>query len=131
MLVAGLSFIFLIVLVGPFVNRKVEGNLELFLFIMGALSATISSVWTAELFYEALTAPIYITLAVLGAGLLFHYLRHRIDLIMAVVLRRFPLAAVISIGVVVLRDSIEYHFGNYRRIGSGRIYHRSAAAPAG
>lgn len=102
MLAVGLTFIFFVVLIGPFVNRRVEGNLELFLFIMGAISATVSSVWTPELIQEALTAPISITLAVLGAGLLFHYLRRRIDLVMAVVLERFPLAGVISIGIVAL-----------------------------
>src|ERR1043166_6655949 len=102
MLTAGLTLIFLIVLLGPFMNRKIEGNLELFLFIMGAISATISSVWSAELIHEGFTAPINITLAVLAAGLLFHYLRDRIDFGMRIVLKRFPLAGVISVGIVTL-----------------------------
>ena len=83
-------------------NHKVEGNLELFLFIMGVISATISSVWSTELVHEALTAPINITLAVLGAGLLFHYLRERIDVGMKMILKKFPLAGVICFIIVIL-----------------------------
>jgi predicted cation transporter len=38
-----LSLIFIVVLVGPFLNKKVESNLEAFLFVMGIISATVSS----------------------------------------------------------------------------------------
>jgi len=102
MLAASLTGIFSIVLFGPFVNRKVESNLEVFLFLMGLLSATISGVWSAELIREGLVAPVNITLAVLAAGLLFHYLRRRIDSGMQSVLRRFPLRGVISVGIIIL-----------------------------
>ena len=71
-LMTGLSVIFLIVLVGPFVNKKIEANLEAFLFVMGIVSATLSSAWSAEVVHEGFVAPINITLAVLGAGMLFH-----------------------------------------------------------
>ena len=79
MLMIGLSIIFAIVFVGPFLNKKIEANLEAFLFIMGVVSATLSSAWSAEVIHEGLIAPINITLAVLGAGVLFHYLRPYID----------------------------------------------------
>ena len=72
MLTASLTGIFSVVLLGPFVNRRIESNLEVFLFLMGLVSATISGVWSAELIREGIAAPINITLAVLGAGLLFH-----------------------------------------------------------
>lgn len=102
MLAASLTGIFSIVLVGPFVNRRIESNLEVFLFLMGTMSATISGVWSPELIREGIVAPVNITLAVLAAGLLFHYLRRRIDSGMQSVLRRFPLRAVISVGIVTL-----------------------------
>ena len=57
MLTASLTGIFSIVLLGPFVNRKIESNLELFLFLMGLVSATISGVWSAELIREGVAAP--------------------------------------------------------------------------
>ena len=70
---------------------------------MGLLSATISGVWSAELIHEgACWRPINITLAVLGAGLLFHYLRRRIDAGMRAALKRLPLRGVISVGIIVL-----------------------------
>ena len=102
MLTASLMGIFSIVLLGPFVNRRIESNLEVFLFLMGVLSATISGVWSAELIHEGVAAPINITLAVLGAGLLFHYLRRRIDSGMQAVLKRLPLRGVISFGIIIL-----------------------------
>jgi len=39
---------------------------------------------------------------VLGAGLLFHYLRRRIDAGMQTVLKRLPLRGVISLGIIIL-----------------------------
>ena len=101
-LAAGLSLIFLIVLLGPFLNKKIESNLEAFLFLMGAISATLSSAWTLEILHEGLVAPINITLAVLGAGVLFHYLRKYIDHGMRRVLITVPLSVIVCSGIVIL-----------------------------
>src|SRR5690349_23793184 len=102
MLTLWLSIIFLVVLVGPFVSRKIEGNLEAFLFIMGLASATVSSAWSRELVREGFVAPIEITLAVLVAGVLFHYSRHYLDHAMTRVLITVPLPVVVFAGIVVL-----------------------------
>src|SRR4029077_4534262 len=102
MLAASLTGIFSIVLFGSFINRRIEGNLEVFLFLMGLVSATISGVWSDELVREGLAAPINITLAVLGAGLFFPCLRRRIDSGMQAVLKRFPLRGVICFGIIIL-----------------------------
>ncbi len=75
----GLTIIFSVVLVGPFLNKWIESNLEIFLFVMGAVSATLSNAWTLEVIHEGFVAPINITLAVLVAGVLFHYTRRFID----------------------------------------------------
>lgn len=101
-LVVELCLIFVAVLVGPFLNRNIEGNLELFLFLMGAVSATVSSAWSRELIYEGLSAPISITLAVLGAGLLFHYMRNTIERGMRRVLITVPLPAIVCAGIIIL-----------------------------
>jgi len=101
-LTVGLSVIFSVVLVGPFLNKWVESNLEIFLFVMGAMSATLSSAWSSEVIHEGLVAPINITLAVLGAGVLFHYLRWTLDRGMRRVLITVPLPAIVCAGIVIL-----------------------------
>ncbi len=102
MLALWLTLIFLIVLFGPFANKRIEGNLEAFLFVMGVASATVSDAWSLELVREAFAAPIDITLAVLIAGVLFHYLRRYLDHAMTRVLITVPLPVVVFAGVVVL-----------------------------
>jgi len=102
MVLSGLSAIFVGVLVGPFLNKKIEANLEAFLFIMGVVSATVSDAWSVELIHEGLVAPIEITAAVLGAGVLFHYLRKYIDHAMRRMLITVPLSLIISSGIIIL-----------------------------
>ncbi len=102
MLMIGLSFIFVVVLVGPFSNKKIEANLEAFLFAMGVASATLSNAWNAEFIHEGFVAPINITLAVLIAGVLFHYLRKYLDHVMRRVLITVPLSVIVFSGIVIL-----------------------------
>jgi predicted cation transporter len=64
-----------LVLFLPFLARKVEESLEVFLFAMGLLAVTISARWSWHLVEEALVEPIKITVAVLVAGMLFKFLR--------------------------------------------------------
>ena len=102
MLVIGLSLIFVVVLVGPFLNKKIESNLEAFLFVMGAISATLSNAWSSEVIHEGFIAPINITLAVLIAGVLFHYLRKYLDHAMRRVLITVPLSVIVCSGIILL-----------------------------
>jgi predicted cation transporter len=102
MVMIGLSLIFVVVLVGPFLNKKIEANLEAFLFAMGLVSATMSNAWSAEVIHEGFVAPISITLAVLGAGVLFHYLRQYLDHFMRRVLVTVPLAVIVCAGIIIL-----------------------------
>ena len=55
--------------------KKVEENLELFLFAMGVIAVSAASRWTWPLVEEALLEPIIISAAVLVAGMLFRILR--------------------------------------------------------
>jgi predicted cation transporter len=47
-----------LVLILPFLIRKVEENLEAFLFVMGLLAVTASAQWSVHLAVEALEEPI-------------------------------------------------------------------------
>ena len=102
MILTGLCLIFVVVLIGPFLNKKIEANLEAFLFIMGVFSASLSNAWSAEVIHEGFVAPINITLAVLGAGVLFHYLRKYIDHAMRRILVTVPLKAIVCAAIIVL-----------------------------
>lgn len=77
-LVAGLMLIMGLVLVLPFLVKRVEEELEAFLLIMGVLSVTISGLWSWHLLKEAIIEPYKITLAVLIAGFLFRLLRPKL-----------------------------------------------------
>ncbi len=120
MVAAGLSVIFLIVLLGPFLIKKIEHNLEVFLFSMGILAVTVNSFflkvspstgqgaeetlpnWNFQLVEKALVDPIEISLAVLFAGLIFHYGREYIRTLMQKILARIPLKIVVFAVIVVL-----------------------------
>lgn len=66
----GLVVILILVLFLPFSVKKVEHNLEIFLFVMGVAAASISGMMNRHLIEKALIDPITITLAVLVAGLI-------------------------------------------------------------
>ncbi len=120
MVAGGLGIIFLIVLLGPFLIKKIEHNLEVFLFSMGVLAVTVNSLflkvsseagasaeetlplWNFHLIEKALVDPIEISLAVLFAGLIFHYGRGHIRTIMQKILARIPLKIVVFAVIVVL-----------------------------
>lgn len=76
--IIGLIITLIVVLVLPLTIHKVERNLELFLFIMGIFSVTITNNWSLHIIKEALIEPIKITLAVLIAGILFMATRNKI-----------------------------------------------------
>ncbi|MBM2831786.1 MAG: hypothetical protein HW414_838 [Dehalococcoidia bacterium] len=101
-LTIGLGLVFVTVMVSPFLIKRVEANLEAFLFIMGAIAVTISAVWSWHLVREALVEPIKITVAVLIAGLIFHYLRHRIRVGMASLIHRVSWRVFVLLVVVIL-----------------------------
>ncbi len=67
----GLFAILTVVLFAPFLVKRVEENLEAFLFVMGCIAVTVTAQWDLPLVEEALAEPIKITLAVFVAGLLF------------------------------------------------------------
>jgi predicted cation transporter len=102
--------IFAVVLVLPFKVKKVEENLEVFLFICGVAALTISSFailegetfgWTPEIIIEALTAPVMITTVagipvgivqiVLIVGLIIYFAHTRIHQGIQTLVNKVPL----------------------------------------
>ena len=79
MMFPALLIILIAVLFLPFTVKKVEEQLELFLFAAGLLAVTVTSQWKWLLVEEALLEPVKITIAVLTAGLLFREFKPYID----------------------------------------------------
>jgi len=100
----GLGIILLMVLVLPFVVKKVESNLEIFLFVMGILATIIAGELSTHLVFDILTNKLiyFITLAVLFAGLLFKVLQEKIKGLIAKILEKVPLRLFIFLVIVVL-----------------------------
>jgi predicted cation transporter len=120
----GLFAIVLVVLLGPFLVKKIEHNLEVFLFVMGVLAVTIagfenkdvlSSIgysheqiaevgWNMKLIMEAIMEPVVkgIVPAVLIAGLIFHYGRNKAQSIMASILKKISVKVIVFLIVVIL-----------------------------
>jgi predicted cation transporter len=104
--------------------KKIEHNLEVFLFIMGVLAVTIAGFenravleaigynheqiaevgWNMKLIMEAALEPVVkgIVPAVLVAGLLFHYGRDKAQSAMATILDKVSIKVVVFLMVVIL-----------------------------
>lgn len=75
LILAGLAVIMGMTLVLPFSVKRVEEDLEAFLFVMGLSSVSISGMWSMHLIAEALKEPLPITITVAVVGLLFKKVR--------------------------------------------------------
>lgn len=80
LIVIGLCLIVLMVLLLPFLSRKVEENLELFFLIMGVFAVSVAGLWSWELVIEAVKAPVVISSLPIGIfqvvlvfGMVIHY----------------------------------------------------------
>jgi predicted cation transporter len=89
LVVSGLILIIIAVLVLPFSVKKVEEELEIFLFIMGILAVSISKIWSLHLVIEALKEPIPISITVLAMGFIFKYTRKKIAKITKSLIKKF------------------------------------------
>jgi predicted cation transporter len=102
--------IFIVVLVLPFKVKKVEENLEVFLFICGIAALSVSSFatldgetfgWTTAIVVEALTAPVMITTVagipigivqiVLIVGLIIYFAHSQIQRVIQTLVNRVPI----------------------------------------
>jgi predicted cation transporter len=75
----GLGSIFLAVLIGPVLIKRVEQNIEVFFLIAGTLAAAVAGQWNTHLLRSALTEPIALTIAVLVFGVIARLARPTLD----------------------------------------------------
>lgn len=103
-MIIGLIIILLMVLTLPFVLKKVEHNLEVFLFIMGLSATIVSGVLGINLILEVFENKLiyFITFAVLIAGLIFKVLKDRVKGIINSILEKIPIRAFVFLVIVIL-----------------------------
>jgi predicted cation transporter len=113
--------IFIIVLVLPFRVKKIEENLEAFLFVCGVAALSVASFailngetfgWTPAIVIEALTAPIMITTVagipvgivqiVLIMGLIIYFGHTQIQSAIQTMVNRVPISAIVFFLIVIL-----------------------------
>ncbi len=102
LLVTGLSLITIAVLLGPLFIKKVEHNIEAFLFVMGLIASTISGMWSFHLIKEALVEPINITVTVLIVGILFRLIKAHLQNWINSLIKTISLPVFIFLLVVIL-----------------------------
>lgn len=98
----GLLIVLLFVLVLPFTVKKIEHNLEYFLFIMGLVAVIVGNAFSTELFLHALKDPIHITLAVFIAGLLFRWFQNSLGKSIRWMTQKIPFSLFVFLVVVGL-----------------------------
>lgn len=100
----GLLVVLLLILLLPLTVKKVEDNLEIFLFIMGILAIIISKSITVHFILEALTNQLLyiITAAVLIGGFLFRYVNKYIERLVKDILKFIPLRLFVFIMIIVI-----------------------------
>ncbi|MCX7708718.1 MAG: DUF1646 domain-containing protein [Clostridia bacterium] len=104
MVIFGLITILLIVLILPIAVKKVEHNLEIFLFIMGFIAVLVSGTLSKELFLHIFESPfIYmITGAVLVISIVFKLTKSKLTKAVDVSLNYVPLKLFVFLMIVVL-----------------------------
>ncbi len=103
-MIIGLIVILVLVLALPFLVKKIEHNLEFFLFVMGLAATIVSGVLGKELVVEVLENRFLymITAAVLIAGLLFKFLKDKVKDGVDFILKYIPLKIFLFLITVVL-----------------------------
>jgi predicted cation transporter len=121
MITLGLFAIFCAVLILPFTAKKIEENLEIFLFCCGILALTLSGFimlpgeqtgWSLAIVTEALTSPlniasiggipIGIVQIVLVVGLLISWFHHRLERGINIMVESLSLTVMIPLIIIVL-----------------------------
>lgn len=96
-------FILLIVIfILPFICKKIEGQLEIFLFCTGILSVLISQTLTKELMIHSLEEPVFITIAVFVFSMIFLLFQKQLKKMIMFLLKIIPLRSFLALVIFLL-----------------------------
>lgn len=103
-MILGLIIVLILTLVLPFAIKKIEHNLEFFLFVMGISAVTVSGVLSMELIKEIFRNKFLymITAAVFLAAIIFKLLKNKIRKIVRKILKHISLNFFVFLLIVVL-----------------------------
>lgn len=103
-MILGLVIVLIGILMLPFLIKKVEHNLEIFLFVMGLVATAISGVISANLFIHIFENKMlyFITAAVLIAGIIFKYSVEKLKHGVAIATQKWSLPIFLFVFIVVL-----------------------------
>lgn len=104
MVIAALIIVLILTAVLPLFVKIIENNLEIFLFIMGVITALISSALNLQNISEIFSNKLlyFITLAVLVVSFIFKAVEHSVSSFFDMVLDHVPLKLVVFLLVVLL-----------------------------
>lgn len=102
LILPGLALIMGMTLLLPFSVKRVEEDLEAFLFTMGVAAVSISGLWSLDIIKEALREPLPITLTVAVVGLLFRKARPHLGKWLRALTRRLGVTATVFLVVAAL-----------------------------
>jgi predicted cation transporter len=94
--------VLVLLLLGPLAVHFIERNIEAYILALGVAATLIGSGFDRELVAEALGEPVKLTLAVIGAGLVFTYAREPLDRAFERLRRRIPRVWLAGLTVFIL-----------------------------
>ena len=100
--IIGLFIILLVIFILPFLIKKIEEELEIFLFVIGIIAVTITQQWSLGLISDACIEPIIITIAVFIAGVVFKFLQEPLARNVNRLVNKIGLKSFIFLIIVVL-----------------------------
>lgn len=86
----------------PFICKKVEEQIELFLFCIGIFSVLISQTLTKELLIHSLEEPIVITIAVFIFSMIFFFVQKQLKKCVQFLLNIIPLRSFLALVIFLL-----------------------------
>jgi predicted cation transporter len=99
--IAGLILLALL-LFGPLSLNIIEHNIEVYFLVLGIAATAIGEGFSLHLIKGALTEPIEISIAVLVAGFLFHWIGPRLDATFESLRGRFSRATLAAVSIFVI-----------------------------
>ncbi len=96
------TLILILLLFGPLAVHLIERNIEVYILVLGVIATLIGTGFNRSLVIKAAEEPVLITIAVIGAGIVFGFTREWLDGLFDGLRRRLSRAMLAGISILVL-----------------------------